>query len=143
MSGHKRKKTQKTADKIGGKIAQKSGLGRRNMPAMLGESPVPTVKEANSRHPGIAAKPQAPIAVPTEQEIATKASVLSGPARNAFDTILIKLAEHLGSPVAARLWLVTPVAQFDTTPLDAILAGEAEAVLAYLESHWGPGPVYA
>jgi Protein of unknown function (DUF2384) len=89
------------------------------------------------------ARPPLPKAVPTGEEIAVKTTALTGPAAAAFDSIMTGLAEHLGSPEAARLWLVTPSPQFDTTPLDAILAGEAEAILAYLESQWGLGPVYA
>ena len=84
-----------------------------------------------------------PTAVPTQAEISTEAAALSGAAAAAFENIMTSLAEHLGSPEAARLWLVTPSPQFDARPLDAILAGEAENVLAYLESRWGPGPVYA
>lgn len=47
------------------------------------------------------------------------------------------LADRLGSTDAARLWLITPNGQFETTPLDAILSGESKLILAYLEvSEW-------
>jgi hypothetical protein len=84
-----------------------------------------------------------PTDIPTQTEIEMKTAMLSGPAAAAFNQIMTGLRDHLGSPEAARLWLITPSAQFETTPLDAILAGEAESVLAFLEAHWGLGPVYA
>jgi hypothetical protein len=83
-----------------------------------------------------------PTAVPTEAELATNTAALVGPSAAAFQKIVKELADHLGSPEAARLWLVTPGPQFETTPLDAITGGEAESVLAFLESQWGPAPAY-
>jgi len=53
------------------------------------------------------------------------------------------LTTHLGSPEAARLWLVTPFSDFKSTPLQAIVEGEAASVLALLEARWGPGAVHA
>ncbi len=67
-----------------------------------------------------------------------------GPAdRAAVRQILSELAEHLGSPAAARLWLVTPAPEFGTAPLTALAEGKAPVVRAVLESRWGPSPTYA
>jgi hypothetical protein len=67
-----------------------------------------------------------------------------GPAdRATVHRILSGLAEHLGSPEAARLWLVTPAPEFGMTPLTAIAQGKAQLVWAVLESRWGPNPAYA
>ena len=67
-----------------------------------------------------------------------------GPAdRATVQQILAGLAEHLGSPEAARLWLVTPAPEFGAPLLTAIAEGKAQIVRAVLESRWGPNPAYA
>jgi len=81
--------------------------------------------------------------VPSEAQITDGAGPLSSGDCEVFDQIRELLAEHLGSHAAARLWLVTPGAGFETTPLDAIRKGQVKAVLATLESQWGPSPSYA
>jgi hypothetical protein len=58
----------------------------------------------------------------------------------AVHRILSGLAEHLGSPEAARLWLATLAPEFGTTPLTALAEGKAQLVWAVLESRWGPNP---
>jgi hypothetical protein len=63
--------------------------------------------------------------------------------QDAVRRVLSLLAEHLGSPEAAQLWLVTLAPEFGTTPLEAMAAGKAKLVLAVLESRWGPNPAYA
>lgn len=66
-----------------------------------------------------------------------------GPAdRATVQQILSGLAEHLGSPEAARLWLVTLAPEFGTAPLTAIAEGKAQVVRSVLESRWGPSPAY-
>ena len=60
-----------------------------------------------------------------------------------FGQIVELLTTHLSSREAARLWLVTPFSDFKSTPLQAIVSGEAESVRALLESRWGPGAVHA
>lgn len=110
--------------KVSGKYASVAAGGNRERAAKVGRRSMPTT-------------------VPTPAEIESKTTALTGPAAAAFGQIVSGLSDHLGSPEAARLWLVTPSGQFETTPLDAIAAGEAEAVLAFLESRWGPGPAYA
>jgi hypothetical protein len=63
--------------------------------------------------------------------------------QNAFSQIQSTLAAHLGSPEAARLWLITKAPEFGKSPLDVIADGRAKLVLAVLESRWGPNPTYA
>ena len=142
--------TKLRSGKASAKPAGKSG------PGVLGKLIVPTptggpIKQteilivahhAGGAEPEIGHHPM-PTAVPSNAIIQAKAAALVGPAASAFKRIMAEMADHLGSQEAARLWLVTPSPQFETTPLDAIIGGEAEAVLAFLESHWGPGPAYA
>lgn len=76
----------------------------------------------------------------TVEELAKRTASLTGSPLIAYETLMVELNNHLGSPEAARLWLVTPHKQFKTTPLDAIMSGEAELTLAYIESKWNAGP---
>jgi hypothetical protein len=84
-----------------------------------------------------------PMSVPTEADFQRAVAGLGAADRAAFGQIMDALATHLGSREAARLWLVTPFSDFKSTPLQAILGGEAASVLALLESRWGPGAVHA
>ena len=84
-----------------------------------------------------------PAFVPSERDIRDATSALKAIAQAAFTQTMTLLSDHLGSPAAARLWLVTPSPEFGSTPLTAIQNGEAEAVLAFLEAQWGPGSVLA
>jgi hypothetical protein len=53
------------------------------------------------------------------------------------------VADHLGSPQAAELWLDTVnLSIADETPRQLILMGKGEEVLAGLENLWGPAPCY-
>ena len=93
--------------------------------------------------------PAAAAAQPTRTGIPDEASVtqafagLSAADQQIVRGIVARVAEHLGSPEAARLWLVTPAPECGTAPLAAVAAGRADLVLAVLESRWGPSPDYA
>ena len=60
-----------------------------------------------------------------------------------YNRIRASLLDHLGSDEAVDAWLDSTDTVFPTTPRDAIEAGQAEAVLKYLESLSGPNPPYA
>jgi antitoxin Xre/MbcA/ParS-like protein len=81
--------------------------------------------------------------VPDEAAIRQALADLGPAGQGSGCRILAVLAEHLGSPEAARLWMVTPSPELGATPLAAISAGKADLVLALLESRWGPNPTYA
>ena len=81
--------------------------------------------------------------VPEESMITEATADLAPADRILVGRILSGLTAHLGSPAAARLWLVTQSPEFGTTPLTAIVDGKAKLVLALLESRWGPSPIYA
>ncbi len=86
----------------------------------------------------------APVAgIPDEAQIDEIADGLSPEDRRVFQRMRKLLAEHLGSDAAALVWLVSPGAGFETTPLDAIRKGQAKMVLGTLESQWGSSPIYA
>jgi hypothetical protein len=78
--------------------------------------------------------PQA--SVPGERQIRAATAGLTTIDQSEFARTMTLLADHLGSPAAAQLWLVTPSADFGSTPLTAIQDGESEAVLAFLEGQW-------
>jgi hypothetical protein len=84
-----------------------------------------------------------PATVPSEREIREATAGLKTIAQSALTRTMALLTDHLGSPAAARLWLVTPSSDFGSTPLKVIQNGESEAVLAFLEAQWGPGSVHA
>ncbi len=68
---------------------------------------------------------------------------LKPPDKATVRQIMTLLEEYLGSGQAARLWLVTKSPEIGTSPLAAIAEGKAQAILAILESRWGPSPTYA
>jgi hypothetical protein len=81
--------------------------------------------------------------VPTDADIKRAVGTLSQADRKMFETLRQRLAEHLGSYAAARVWLVTPGGGFEGTPLEAITRGQVSRVLQSLDDQWGPSPVYA
>jgi hypothetical protein len=81
--------------------------------------------------------------IPDEAQILEAAGDLSTADRSAFARTRRLLAQHLGSPAAARLWLITPSPGFVSTPLDAVSKGKAKAVLAMVKAQLGPSPTYA
>jgi hypothetical protein len=98
-------------------------------------------KEA--RPPAKGKPPKAPptrTAIPDEASIKSVSDGLRVAGQQLLRRIVSLVAAHLGSPEAARLWLVTPAPEFGTSPLSAIEAGRANLVLAVLESLWGPSP---
>jgi hypothetical protein len=82
-------------------------------------------------------------AIPDESFLKAIAEHLNSSDQEALRRIVSELTEHLGSPEAARLWLVTRAPEFGTTPEKAIRSGKARVVLAVLESQWGPNATYA
>jgi hypothetical protein len=80
---------------------------------------------------------------PDEASIDQVAVGLGPEDRTALQHIRSALEAHLGSPQAARLWLITAAPEFGTSPLTAITQGKAKLVLSVLESRWGPSPTYA
>jgi hypothetical protein len=116
------------------KSKPRSTAGRPN-----GKAALPVVKVKARPKPALTAS----VGIPDESSIEQVAAALEPTARDAFRRILAELTEHLGSPEAARLWLVTPAPEFGVSPLTAITQGKAELVLAVLHSRWGPGPAYA
>jgi hypothetical protein len=93
--------------------------------------------------PAVPAGPSIGTPMPDEAALKNVSDGLGAADQKTFRRIAFLVAEHLGSPEAARLWLVTPSPEFGTTPLAAIEAGRASLVLAALESRWGPSPDYA
>ena len=87
--------------------------------------------------------PTADAGPPDEAAIEQVVAKLGPADRAAVHRILSGLAEHLGSPEAARLWLVTLAPEIGSAPLTAIAQGKAQLVRAVLESRWGPDPAYA
>jgi hypothetical protein len=63
--------------------------------------------------------------------------------RDAVNSVLRDLEEHLGSNEAARIWLVIKSPEFGSTPLEAIRSGKATVLKAVVEERWGPNPTYA
>jgi hypothetical protein len=78
-----------------------------------------------------------------EVRIEKSLAELQGEDRSTVRIILDRVAEHLGSPEAARLWLVTASPELGRPLLTAIVEGQASVVLAVLESRWGPNPTHA
>lgn len=104
----------------------------------------PVARTARTPRPATSAvRRRSPPHPPTGPEVQDVAATLDPPDRDAFQRILALLENHLGSPEAARLWLVTPSSEFVGTPLTAVTQGRAKLVLALLESRWGSGPAHA
>jgi len=82
-------------------------------------------------------------AIPQQVEIDQAIAHLNHADRVAVHRILSGLEQHLGSPEAARLWLVTTTPAFTKPPLAVIADGNEKEILAVLESRWGPSPSYA
>lgn len=104
---------------------------------------VASTSRRTTKAKAVAAERSPPTFVPTERDIRNATAALTTIAQSAFTQTMALLSDHLGSPAAARLWLVTPSPDFGSTPLTAIQNGESEAVLAFLEAQWGPGSVHA
>ena len=104
----------------------------------------PTSRQVRKTPPTTSAvSRRSPTHPPTGPEVQQVAATLDPSDRDAFHRILALLETHLGSPEAARLWLVTPSPEFEATPLTAVIQARAKFVLALLESRWGPGPAHA
>lgn len=79
----------------------------------------------------------------SEADIEQQLSGLSATDKKIFAEIREFLARRYGSYPAARVWLTTPGRGFESTPLDAIRAGNADLVLEVLTNQSGPNPPYA
>ncbi len=88
-------------------------------------------------------KPRAGSEIPDEAHVEQVVAGLEPADQSTVRAMLAALAAHLGSPEAARLWLITRAPEFGTTPLAAIGEGKAKLVRAVLESRWGRRPTYA
>lgn len=76
--------------------------------------------------------------VPDDTQLEQAAGSLSESERKIFARVRQLLTERLGSPAAARLWLVTACSAFKTTPLAAVACGRGRRVLAVLEAQFEP-----
>jgi hypothetical protein len=139
---------------IGGKLSAKPGTGSQPANAQLAALKQ-QLKEAQRE---LAARPIAvpapaavlpagepeplPLDVPSAEEVASATAGLGPAARASFEKLLTALEGELGSADAARLWLVTPSAEFRSTPLAEVRAGHVAALLEWVEMSFGPGPAY-
>jgi hypothetical protein len=81
--------------------------------------------------------------VPPQASIDEQLAQLSDSDRKIVNRIQKMLAQHLGSYMAARIWLTTTGTGFSETPLKAIQDGQSNRVLEILTAQWGRNPTYA
>jgi hypothetical protein len=81
--------------------------------------------------------------VPTQASIDGQLAQLGTSDRKIVNRIQKMLAQHLGSSMAARVWLTTTGSGFSETPLKAIQDGQSNRVLEVLTAQWGRNPTYA